>query len=69
MARDFNKPSAFIPKLLGNAGFRVQSDSQSKAQRAVNNYSFIRVATLHWLPPWAPAGKVTYRLAETYIYK
>jgi len=27
----------FIPKLLGNAGFRVQLKSQSEVQLAVNN--------------------------------
>jgi len=27
----------YIPKLPGNAGFRAQSESQSKAQRAVND--------------------------------
>jgi len=37
MAEDFNKPSGLIPKVLGNAGFRVQGGSQSKAQLAVND--------------------------------
>ncbi len=30
-------PRAVIPKSLGNAGFRVQVESQSKAQLAVND--------------------------------
>jgi hypothetical protein len=38
-----------IPKLLGNTGFRAQSGGQSKAQRTVNDWSFISVVTRHWL--------------------
>ena len=46
-----------IPKLPGNAGFKVQIESQSKAQLAVNDWSFIRVVTRHWLSTLAPAGQ------------
>ncbi len=35
-----------VPKVLGNAGFRAQPGSQSKAQLAVNDWSFIRVVKL-----------------------
>jgi hypothetical protein len=38
-----------ILKLPGNAEFRVQAGSQSKAQSAVNDWSFISVATRYWL--------------------
>jgi len=47
-----------IPKLLEPACFRVKEKSQSKAQGAVNDSSFISIETQRWFFSLAPFGRV-----------